>query len=135
MDDNILSLVGLTAIGVFFFFLIFVLPLRKLPEEKGLKLLYQERCSVTWKYLGGWMATGSIVYSRISFYEDFFVVSVIGNTKIDYSEISALSCKGYWFLKSMTISLGHGRSLIISTKNIEKIRSLIAKKCNGVKLK
>lgn len=128
MDDNIFSVVVPIAGGIILLFIFFVLPLRKLPEEKGMKLLYQERCSVTWKYLGGWMAGGGMVSSRISFYEDFFVVSVTGNTKINYSEISALSCKGSWLLKSMTISLGNGRSLIISSRNIEKMQSIIIAK-------
>ena len=81
------------------------------------------------------MVAGSIFPSRISFYEDFVVVSLLTHTKINYSEISSLSCKSDWFSKSMTISLGSGRSLVISTKNIEKIQSIIIMKNKKIKMR
>jgi hypothetical protein len=47
INSDILALICLTAMGVISILVIFVLPQRKLPEEEGMKLLYEERCSVT----------------------------------------------------------------------------------------
>lgn len=125
IDMNLFSLICLAGVGIFFFLIIFILPQRKLPEEKGKKLLHEERCTVIWKSLGGTIQAGGIIPSRISFYDDFFVVSLIGHSKINYSEVTALSCKSNWFSRTITFSFGKGRSLVINVKNMEKIESII----------
>jgi len=115
--------------GIFFIFAIFVLPQRKLPEEKGIKLLHEERCSGYWKSLGGALvAGGNIPIARISFYEDFFVISLLGIAKVNYSDIVSSSFKNKWFSKSIMINLANGRGLVINAKNVEKIKSIITTK-------
>ena len=130
MDSNIFALICLALMGIFFIFAFFVLPQRKLPDEKGIKLLHEERCSGYWKSLGGALvAGGNIPIARISFYEDFFVISLLGISKINYSDVVSSSFKSKWFSKSVTINLVNGRSLVINAKNVEKkIKSIITTK-------
>ena len=112
-----------------FLVVFFVLPQRKLPEEKENRLLYEERCSANWKLAGGVLiAGGNTPIARVSLYEDFFVVSLLGIKKINYSQVLSVSFKSSWFSKSMTINLGKGRSLVIRAKNMEKIQSIIMAK-------
>jgi len=128
MDSDILALICLAAIGFVFLLLIFVLPRRRLTEEKGIKLLYEEHCSANWKLAGGILvAGGNVPMARVSFYEHFFVVSLMGITKIYYSEVLSSSIQSNWFSKSITIKLAKGRSLVIRAKNLEKIQSIIEK--------
>jgi len=125
MDENLLALIYLTAIGVFFFLVIFVTRMGKLPEEAGIEMLYEEHCSATWKFLKGVLLAGGVVPSRVSFYEEFFVVSLIKQTKIDYKEVSTMAYKSDWFSKSIIINFDNGSSLVLKPKNVKIIQSII----------
>jgi len=123
---DVLVLVGVAGIGAFFLLAIFVLPQRKLPEEKDQKPLYEERCSVNWQFAGGVLsAGGNIPIARVSFYDGFFVVALLTLTKVHYSEVLSTSFKSGWLSRSITMHLAKGRSLVIHPKNIEKIRVLL----------
>lgn len=50
MDSDLLSLISLIGIGVFFLLGMSVLPYRKLPEEKIQTPLHTERCSAYWRF-------------------------------------------------------------------------------------
>ena len=127
MDQNLVALIGLAAIGVFLGLVIFVLPKRKLPEEKGLKLLYEEHCSANWKLAGGVLtAGGSIPIARVSFYKDFFVISMVTISKISYTEIESSSVKNNFLARSITINFNDGKSLVINSNNGAKIQSIVA---------
>lgn len=126
MDSNVLTLIGVVGIGVFLLLAMFVLPKRKLPEEKERKLIYEERCSANWRFAkGAVIAGGNIPIARISFYDDFFVVALGTLTKVLYSEILSTTYRSSWLSSSITIHLAKGRSLLIRPRNFKKVRSLI----------
>ena len=126
MDSSLLTLIGVAGVGAFLMLTMFVLPQRKLPEEKEKKALYEEKCSANWRFAGGVIiAGGNIPIARISFYDDFFVVALVALTKVHYSEVLSTSFKSGWLSNSITIHLEKGRSLLIRPKNFEKVRSLI----------
>ena len=121
-----MALIGVVGIGTFLLLAMFVLPQRKLPEEKNKKPLYEERCSANWRLAKGVViAGGNIPMARISFYDDFFVVALGALTKVLYSEVLSTSFKKGWLSSSITIHFAKGRSLLVYTKNFEKVRSLI----------
>ncbi len=129
MDSNIFALICIAIIGATLLTFIFVLPKRKLVEEKGITPLYEERCSANWKFGGGALiAGGNIPIARISFYENFFVVSMLCPTKINYSEIISADFKSNWFSKSVTLYFDKGNSLVIRPQNVKKIQSIVAAK-------
>ena len=126
MDTSVLTLVGLAGIGAFLLTAIFVLPKRKAPEEKGKQPLYEERCSLYWKWFkGGMVAGGNIPIARISLYDSFFIVALIHPTKIPYSDISSVSLRKGWMSNSIIIQLVTGSSLHVHPRNVEKMLSLI----------
>lgn len=134
MDSNILALIGVAGIGAFLLLVMFVLPQRKLPEEKEKKPLYEERCSANWRFAkGAIIAGGNIPIARISFYDDFFVVALGTLTKVLYSEVLSTSFKSGWLSSSITIHLAKGRSLLIHPKNFEKVRSLIETRVSALR--
>lgn len=126
MSPEVLTLIGVVGIGAFLLLAIFVLPQRRLPEEKEEKPLYEERCSANWRFAKGTViAGGNIPIARISFYDDFFVVALMTLTKVHYSEVLSTSFKSGWLSNSITIQLAKGRSLLIHPKNFKKVQSLI----------
>jgi hypothetical protein len=126
MDSSLLSLFVVAGVGVILLMAMFILPQRKLPEEKEVKPLYEERCSANWRFArGAVVAGGNIPIARISFYDDFFVVALVTLTKVLYSEVLSTDFKKGWLSKSITINFAKGRSLVIHPKNFEKVRSLI----------
>lgn len=126
MDSEVLTLIGVVGIGVFLLLAMFVMPLRRLPEEKEEKPLYEERCSAKWRFAKGVVvAGGNIPIARVSFYGDFFVVALGALTKVFYSEVQSTSFRNGWLSNSITIQLTKGRSLIIHPNNFKKIQSLI----------
>lgn len=122
MDTN---LIALLCIGLLLVAAIFILPQRKLPDEKGAKLLHSERCFAYWKAFGGLLVSGANFPARVSFYEKFFVVSRITLAKFYYSDIKSASFRRNWFSRSAILNFSDGRSLILSPRNIDKVRSLI----------
>ena len=126
MDSSLLSLFVVVGVGAVLLAAMFVLPQRKLPEEKEKKPLYEERCSANWRFARGMViAGGNIPIARISFYDGFFVVALVTLTKVLYSEVLSTDFKKGWLSKSITIHFAKGRSLVIHPKNFEKVRSLI----------
>jgi hypothetical protein len=116
----------MAAVGVALLVAVFVLPQRKLVEERARKPLYEERCSANWRFAHGVLvAGGNIPMARISFYDDFFVVALVKLTKVLYSEILSTNSKSGWLSNSITIRFGNGRSLVLHPKNFERVRSLI----------
>lgn len=131
MDSSFFVLLGSIGIGGFLLFVMFVMPRRKLPEEKERKPLYEERCSANWRLAGGSLTVGgNLPIARIAFYDDFFVIALMALKKISYSEIVSVSCNSGWLSKSITINFAKSKSLIIYPKKIEKILSLI--KANNI---
>ena len=132
MFSVILELIGVAGIGVFLLSMMFVLPRRKLPEEKEQKSLHEEKCSAEWRFAKGFIgAGGNIPIARISFYDTFFVVAMGILTKVLYSEVLSTSFKSGLLSNSVTIHLAKGQSLFFHTRNSEKIRSLIESRING----
>lgn len=132
MDPTLLSLFVVAGVGALLLVTMFVLPQRRLPEEKGRKPLYEERCSANWRFArGAIVAGGNIPIARISFYDDFFVVALGTLTKVPYSEVLSTEFQKGWLSKSITIHFTKGRSLVIHPKNFDKVRSVI--EAGGVK--
>jgi len=126
MDPAILTLIGVVGIGVFLLLAMFLLPNRKLPEEKTRTPLHEERCSAHWRFAkGAVVAGGNVPIARISFYDDFFVVALGSLTKVLYSEVLSTTFKSGWLSRSITIHFAKGRSLRIHPKNYKKVQSLI----------
>lgn len=126
MGSEVLTLIGAVGIGVFLLLAMFVVPLRRLPEEKKEKPLYEERCSAKWRFAKGTIIVGgNIPIARVSFYDDYFVVAMGTLAKVFYSEVLSTSFKSGWLSNSITIQLAKGRSLLIRPKNFKKVQSLI----------
>jgi hypothetical protein len=126
VDTGLLTLIGMAGVGVALLGAMFVLPRRKLAEEKEKKPLYEERCSAYWRFArGAVVAGGNIPIARISFYDDFFVVALVKLTKAFYSEVLSTDFKAGWLSNSITIHFATGRSLVLHPKNFEKVRSLV----------
>ena len=128
MDTNLIALIVVGGIGLFFLLLIFVLPLRKTPEEKTREALYEERCSINWRYKGGIIAGGNIPIARISFYDEFFVVALINATKVPYTDVLSCSSKSGWLSSSIEVTITGGRRLLIYSKNVKNVARLIKEK-------
>lgn len=134
MDSNILVIIGVMGVGLFLLLAMFFFPKRKLPEEKERQLLYEERCSANWRFAKGMIvAGGNIPMARISFYNDFFVVALGTVTKVFYTEVLSTSFKNSWLSSSITIHLAKGRSLLIHSKNPEKIQFLLETHINATR--
>ncbi|MBI5450794.1 MAG: hypothetical protein HY940_05500 [Gammaproteobacteria bacterium] len=126
MSPDILTLAGVVGIGAFLLWAMLIMPQRKLPEEKERKPLYEERCSAIWRFGEAVLIIGgNIPIARISFYDDFFVVSLGRIIKIPYSEILSASFKRRWFSNSITIRLDRKRSLLIHPRNFKKVQLFI----------
>ncbi|WP_347989706.1 hypothetical protein [Methylomonas sp. AM2-LC] len=74
MDSHYLSDIGLYCTLAVFFAIIFILPFRKLPEEKMKLSLHSERCTTYWKAMHGILVSGG-PSARITFYDNFFIVA------------------------------------------------------------
>lgn len=133
MDPTLLSLLVVAGVGALLLVTMYVLPQRRLPEEKQRRPLYEERCSANWRFArGAIIAGGNIPIARISFYDDFFVVALGTLTKVPYSEVLSTDFKKSWLSKSITIHLTKGRRLVIHPRDLERVRSVI--EASGVKV-
>ncbi len=128
IDSTTGTLIIVVVVGLFFLLVIFVLPHRKIAEEKGKTILYEERCSVSWRYKWGITSGGNIPIGRITFYDNFFVVSFIVITKVLYSGVKSISLKRGWLSTTMTINLADSRSLLLHPRNPEKMELVIAER-------
>jgi len=72
---------------IFILLVIFVLPNRKLKEEKGKEILFSERCSVYWR-VHGLIGSGGNLPARITFYDKFFVVARVTIAKFYFKDIT-----------------------------------------------
>ena len=73
------------------FSLTMLLSAKKAKREKGKTPLYSERCGGSLGFIGF-----SIPFVRITFYEDFFVISCWSRTVIEYNKIKRLRNSGRW---------------------------------------
>lgn len=82
MDSDLLSLIILTGMGVFFLLGLFVLPYRKLQEEKNQTPLHTERCSAYWRAFGGHLY--QLVFCQREFpFMLIFLLTSMGADSID----------------------------------------------------
>lgn len=132
MDSTLLPLLVVAVVGLILMAAMFVLPNRRLPEEKGKKPLYEERCSAKWRFArGAVVAGGNIPIARISFYDDFFVVALGTLKKVLYSEVLSTNSTKGWLSPSITIHFSKGQSLVVHPKHLERVLSVMEAK--GVK--
>lgn len=124
MNSNSISLLLLSAIALAFLLTIFILPRRRAPEEIGKSAIHEEKCFVYWKLKAGFISMSSSP-SRLSLYNDFFIVALINPTKIHYSQIKSHSYKAGLLGNSLKLNLTNGKSLVIHSKNAKKIQSII----------
>ena len=124
MDSQILSDIGLYCTLAVFFAIIFILPFRKLSEEKMKQSLHSERCTAYWKAMHGVLVSGG-PSARITFYDDFFVVARVTIAKFYYKDIKSAKFRPNFILNKITLNFGEGRSLIFYTWHISKIQKLI----------
>jgi hypothetical protein len=124
MNSQLLSDIGLYATVAIFFATIFILPFRKLPEEKEKKSLHSERCTSYWKAMNGFLVSGGTP-ARIAFYENFFVVARVTIAKFYYHDIKSAIFRPHFILNKVTLNFGKGRTLIFYTWHISKIQTLI----------
>lgn len=132
IDSAIWTLIGVGAIAIFFLLSVVLLPRRKTAEEKGKEALYEERCSVSWRYKWGIVAGGNIPVSRVSFYDDFFIVSFFKIKKILYSEVKSVIVRRNWLSNALSINLvGPSRTLVIYPRSADKMRQIIMDRTKG----
>lgn len=126
MDENLLALILFVFFGALLIFLV-KSNLRKnfLNENKG-KSLFTVFCTVTNYY--GIFAYGSFLSlfsKRVSFYNEYFVVAGISKKKYYYSDIKYVSFRRSFFSKSIAIGFNNRHSLVLHTKDLNKIDSIL----------
>ena len=98
MVPGIALLVGIVVIVLLTFY---AAPARRSKQEEGLSPLYEERC-VGRRYLGfGFF--GGFTKLRVSFYENFVVVTSVLQTVIPYHDIKSIEYKELFVSKGMII--------------------------------
>jgi hypothetical protein len=122
MDTGLITVIAAVGMGMFFMVAIFILPLRKLNEEKDKVKLHSEHCTANYSY--GALTGGGGIPKRITFYDNFFVVAGSTIAKFDYKDILSVTYERKWYSKSVTIKFS-GRTLTISSSHIDKIESIL----------
>ena len=128
MTDPLVTLIGIAIIAIVFIFF-FVLPQRRSKEEKGKTLLYEERCNGRKKLAFGFYAGGNILNWRISFYDHFFVIASVGQTKISYGDIESVGYAQQWISKGIHIRVRNPQTdLVLYPKEPNKIMEIFRSK-------
>lgn len=127
IDNSLLSLLVIVIIlGVFGFFA--VMSKRKTGIEKGLKPLYEERCSGNRRSFG-LVIGGNIPFWRVSLYENFLILASVGKIVLHYNEIDSVEFSNRFFNKKIRICAVNSKiDIIIYPKNVKKIVSIFKEK-------